>query len=72
MTQQKINKAFRGATLIFCRAGIDTIDTVTSKEKKSLKESMIFNLELEEATYKFTRVGSTLYIDEKSWIENNG
>ena len=71
MTQQEINKAFRGATLIFCRAGIDTIDTVMAKEKKSLKESMIFNLDYDEATYRLTRVGSTLYIDEKSWIENN-
>ena len=72
MTQQEINKAFRGATLIFCRAGIDTITTVTTKkEKKDLKDFMIFELEFNEATYTLNRVGDILYIDEKSWTENN-
>jgi hypothetical protein len=73
MTKQEINKAFRGALLIFNRAGVDEIITIESpKEKKSIKDWMIFDLELNEPTYRLTRIGHILYIDEKSWIENNG
>ena len=40
MTKQEINKAFRGALLIFNRAGADEIITIESpKEKKSIKIS---------------------------------
>ena len=72
MTTKEINKSFRGAKLIFCRAGADTIDSVSKKCKASVKAFIIEELESGDLNVRFSRVGDTLFIDEKSWIEING